>query len=253
MYTALYSMFEIKFFGGLLGLSEVHTALWWSVAALIVIGAYFLGSINFAIYISKAAYHKDIREYGSKNAGMTNMMRTFGTKAAVVVLVGDIMKSVVSVALGMLLCGIDVAYVAGVFCIIGHCFPVYYSFKGGKGFATAAGMVLAADPLVFFFCLIIFVLVVWGTKFISAGSILSALFFPLILSMVHRVPFGISLTMALSSVFLAFFILFNHRANIARILSGTEKKFSFKKSVPTDAEKEANKDSDEKSNGEKDA
>jgi glycerol-3-phosphate acyltransferase PlsY len=245
-------MFEIKFRGGLLGLSEVHTALWWSIAALVVIGAYFLGSINFAIYISKAAYHKDIREYGSKNAGMTNMMRTFGTKAAAVVLIGDILKSIVSVSLGMLLCGIDVAYVAGIFCILGHCYPVYYKFKGGKGFATAAGMVLAAEPLVFFFCLIIFVLVVWATKFISAGSILAALFFPLVLSMVHRVPFGISLTMALCSVFLAFFILFNHRANIARILSGTEKKFSFKKSVPTDAEKEAKKNSDEPSNGKKD-
>lgn len=252
MYTALYSMFEIKFRGGLLGLSEVQTALWWSVAVLIVIGAYFLGSVNFAIYISKAAYHKDIRDYGSKNAGMTNMMRTFGTKAAALVLVGDIMKSIVSVSLAMLLCGIDVAYVAGIFCMLGHCFPVYYKFKGGKGFATAAGMVLAAEPLVFFFCLIIFVLVVWATKFISAGSILSALFFPLILSMVHTVPFGISLTMAICSVFLAFFILFNHRANIARILSGTEKKFSFKKSIPTDAEKASKKDSDEPTQNEKD-
>ena len=253
MYTALYSMFEIKFFGGLLGLSEIPTALWWSIAALTVIGAYFLGSINFAIYVSKTAYHKDIRDYGSKNAGMTNMMRTFGTKAAAIVLAGDVMKAVISVSLGMLLCGIDVAYVAGIVCILGHCFPVYYGFKGGKGFATAAGMVLAADPLVFFFCLIIFVLVVWATKFISAGSMLSALFFPLILSMVHRVPFGISLTMALSSVFLALFILFSHRENIARILSGTEKKFSFKKSVPTDAEKAQEKCSEDKNEDEKDA
>jgi len=235
-------MSVIKFLGGLLGLSGVSTVLWWSVAALLVIAAYFLGSINFAIYISKAAYHKDIREYGSKNAGMTNMMRTFGTKAAALVLFGDIMKAIVSVALSMLLCGIDIAYVAGIFCIIGHCFPVYYKFKGGKGFATAAGMVLAAEPLVFLFCLIIFLLVVLATKFISAGSIMSALFFPLILNMVHRAPFGISLTMAICSVFLALFILFNHRENIARILSGTEKKFSFKKSVPSDAEKESKKD-----------
>lgn len=237
MNIMLYSLGQIKFAGGLLGLNNVHGALWWSISALLVIGSYLLGSINFAICISKAAYHKDIRDYGSKNAGMTNMMRTFGTKAAAVVLVGDIMKAVVSVALSMLLCGIDVAYVAGISCIIGHCFPVFYNFRGGKGFATAAGMVLAAEPVVFLICLIIFVLVVAATKFISAGSIMAALFFPLILSMVYRWMGGISLAMAICSVFLAFFILFNHRANIARIIKGEEKKFRFKKSVPTDSEK----------------
>ncbi len=247
MNTALYSLFEIRR-NGLLVLEGVNLYVFIAIASLLIIGAYLLGSVNFAIYISKAAYHKDIRDYGSKNAGMTNMMRTFGTKAAAMVLLGDIMKAVISVTLSMLICGIDVAYIAGIACMIGHCFPVFYKFRGGKGFATAAGMVLAAEPLVFLICLIIFVLIVVATKFISAGSIMAALFFPLVLSMIYRGIGGISLIMAICAVFLAFFILFNHRANIARILKGEEKKFRFKKSVPTDAEKEASKGADEDEN-----
>ena len=180
MNTVLYSLQEIRR-NGLLVLGDgCNIYLFIAVAALLVIGAYLLGSVNFAIYISKAAYHKDIRDYGSKNAGMTNMMRTFGTKAAAMVLLGDIMKAVISVTVSMLICGIDIAYIAGIFCIIGHCFPVFYKFRGGKGFATAAGMVLAAEPLVFLICLIIFVLIVATTKFISAGSIMAAPFFPLL-------------------------------------------------------------------------
>ena len=237
MNTLLYSFQQIKFDSGLLGLNDAPPALWWTVVTIIAVGAYLLGSINFAIYISKAAYHKDIRDYGSKNAGMTNMMRTFGTKAAAVVLLGDIMKAVVSVAVAMLACGVNVAYVAGMLCVIGHCFPIYYKFRGGKGVATAAGMMLALEPLAFLFCLILFVVMVASTKFISAGSITAALFFPIFLNMIYRSIGGMSLTMAICSVFLAFFILFNHRANIARIMKGEEKKFSFKKSVPTDAEK----------------
>ncbi len=252
MNTVLYSLQEIRR-NGLLVLGDgCNIYLFIAVAALLVIGAYLLGSVNFAIYISKAAYHKDIRDYGSKNAGMTNMMRTFGTKAAAMVLLGDIMKAVISVTVSMLICGIDIAYIAGIFCIIGHCFPVFYKFRGGKGFATAAGMVLAAEPLVFLICLIIFVLIVATTKFISAGSIMAALFFPLVLSMIYRGVGGISLIMAICSVFLALFILFNHRTNIARILKGEEKKFRFKKSVPTDAEKEALKEKNDTDSSKKD-
>lgn len=250
MNIALYSLQEIRL-NGLMPLMSggIELYVFIAVAALLVIGAYLLGSVNFAIVISKAAYGKDIRDYGSKNAGMTNMMRTFGTKAAVVVLLGDVMKSVVSVTLSMLLLGIDIAYIAGIACIIGHCFPVFYKFKGGKGIATAAGMVLAAEPFIFLICLIIFVAIVAATKYISAGSITTALFFPLVLNMIYRSAGGITTVMAVCAVFLAFFILFNHRANISRLMNGEEKKFRFKKSVPTDAEKETSKEpfGDEKS------
>lgn len=229
MNIALYSLQEIRF-KGLLNLNGAEPWVWWTLAAVLVIGAYFLGSINFAIYISKAAYNKDIRTYGSGNAGTTNVMRTFGTKAAAIVLLGDIMKAVISVTLTMLICGIEIAYIAGISCMLGHCFPIYYKFKGGKGFATAAGMVLAADPLIFLLCLIIFVIVVATTKYISAGSIMSAMLFPLFLNMFYGEG-GLPGIMAICSVLLALLIIFNHRANIVRIWKREENKFSFKKSV----------------------
>ena len=200
---------------------------------------YFLGSINFAIYISKSAYKKDIRTFGSGNAGSTNVMRTFGTKAALIVLLGDIMKSFISVTLTMLLCGVEVAYVAGLSAMVGHCYPIYYQFKGGKGFATAAGLVLAADPLAFIICAVIFVAVVATSKFISAGSIMAAMFLPLVLNMLYRSSGGLPGTMAICSILLALFIIFRHKENIARLMKGEEKKFSFKKSVPTSNETEA--------------
>ncbi|MBP3333607.1 MAG: glycerol-3-phosphate 1-O-acyltransferase PlsY [Clostridia bacterium] len=238
MNIALYSLTEIKR-AGLLTLSgNAHIALFIAIAVLLVVGSYFLGSINFAIYISKAAYNKDIRTFGSGNAGSTNVMRTFGTKAALIVLLGDIMKSFISVTVTMLVCGIEIAYLAGLFAMIGHCYPIYYQFKGGKGFATAAGLVLAADPIAFLICATIFVIIVASTKFISAGSMMAAMFLPLVLNMLYRASGGIPGAVAICSVLLAVFIVFRHKENISRIMKGEEKKFSFKKSVPTNKENE---------------
>ena len=238
MNAALYSLTEIKR-AGLLSLSgDCHVALFIAIAVLLVVGSYFLGSINFAIYISKAAYNKDIRTFGSGNAGSTNVMRTFGTKAALIVLLGDIMKSFISVTVTMLICGVEVAYLAGLSAMIGHCYPIYYQFRGGKGFATAGGMVLAADPLAFLICALIFVIIVASTKFISAGSMMAAMFLPLVLNMIYRTSGGVPGAVAICSVLLALFIIFRHKENIARLMKGEEKKFSFKKSVPTNQEKE---------------
>lgn len=105
---------------------------------LIVAAAYLLGSLNFAIIVSKKLYGKDIRKYGSHNAGMTNMFRTFGKKAGFLTLAGDADKALVSVLLGRLLLGEDGAYLAGLFCILGHIAPAYYRFKGGKGVVVTA-------------------------------------------------------------------------------------------------------------------
>lgn len=239
MNTALYSLTEIKR-AGLLSLGgQCHIALFIAIAVLLVVGAYFLGSINFAIYISRSAYKKDIRSFGSGNAGSTNVMRTFGTKAALIVLLGDIMKAFISVTVTMVVCGIEIAYIAGLAAMVGHCYPIYYQFKGGKGFATAAGMVLAADPLAFLICALIFASVVATTKFISAGSIMAAAFLPLVLNMLYRSSGGLPGTMAIASVLLAVFVVFRHKENIVRIMNREEKKFSFKKSVPTSKENDA--------------
>ena len=252
--TALYSLQAIRMQGLLVLTSEsgFNVYAFWAIAALLIIGSYFLGSVNFAIYLSKAAYRKDIRDFGSKNAGTTNMMRTFGTKAAILVLLGDIMKSVICVTVSLLLCGIDVAYLAGIACILGHCYPIYYKFKGGKGIATVTGMIIAAEPIVFLICLVIFVTIVATTKMISAASVMTGLFFPLLLDMIHRGTGGISMIMAICAVFLALFILFKHRENISRILKGEESKFSFKKSVKTEAEKKASEDKSSENGSEND-
>ena len=166
-------------------------------------------------------------------------MRTFGTKAALIVLLGDIMKAFISVTVTMVVCGIEVAYIAGLASMVGHCYPIYYEFKGGKGFATAAGMILAADPLAFLICALVFVAVVATTKFISAGSIMAAMFLPLVLNMLYKASGGLPGTMAICSVLLAAFVIFRHKENIIRIMNREEKKFSFKKSVPTSKENEA--------------
>ena len=247
MNIALYSLVEIKR-AGLLSLGgQCHIALFIAIAVLLVVGAYFLGSINFAIYISKSAYKKDIRSFGSGNAGSTNVMRTFGTKAALIVLLGDIMKAFISVTVTMAVCGIEIAYIAGLAAMVGHCYPIYYGFRGGKGFATAAGMILAADPLAFLICALIFVAVVATTKFISAGSIMAAMFLPLVLNMIYRPSGGLPGTMAICSILLAIFIIFRHKENIIRIANREEKKFSFKKSVPTNKENEAENDENDSS------
>ena len=152
----------------------------------VIISAYLLGSINFAIIISGKSYKQDIRNFGSKNAGMTNMMRTYGKKAAGLTLLGDALKAVVACLIGYAIAGQLGAYVAGLCCILGHVFPVYYRFKGGKGVVTAAVTVLMCDPFLFLILFAMFVLIVLFTRFISLGSIVCMLLYPLLLDATTR-------------------------------------------------------------------
>lgn len=192
---------------------------------LLLIG-YLFGSFNFATFISKKKYKDDIREHGSGNAGMTNMMRTYGTKAAVLTLLGDILKAVVACLLGYVVLGRAGAYVAGVGTVIGHTWPLYYNFKGGKGVATAIAMILCTSPLVGLILILIFVAIVAATKFISLGSIMGALLYPVILGRFTNLNV-IEMACCLAVVIL---LVFNHRSNIKRLLNNEENKFSFKKS-----------------------
>ena len=141
-----------------------------SVLALLVV-PYFLGSINFGIIISKLFHGEDIREYGSGNAGMTNMLRTYGKRDAAITLIGDALKAVVAVILGRILFGISGGYVAGLTCILGHAFPCYYKFKGGKGVVVTAATIAVIDWRIFLVLLGIFILVVAFSKYISLGSV----------------------------------------------------------------------------------
>ena len=135
----------------------------WLIVVLCLVGgvaAYFLGSMNFAVIISKYKFHDDIRRYGSGNGGMTNMLRTYGKAAAGFTLLGDAAKAAVSVLIGTLLAGEAGAFIAGLCCVIGHSFPIYYGFKGGKGIVVSAVTILCLDPLTFLVLFLIFVIIV---------------------------------------------------------------------------------------------
>lgn len=208
--------------------------------------AYFLGSINFAIIISGRKYKEDIRNHGSKNAGMTNMMRTYGKKAAVLTLVGDALKAIISCFIGYVIMGSLGAYAAGLFCMIGHVFPIFYGFKGGKGVVTAAATVLMTDWLVFLILLTLFIIMVLIWRYISLASITCMLIYPLVLSFTTKIFLGRMSPFIIFTVLMAALIIGKHWANIQRLREGTESKFSFKKSVKTPAG-----EADENKNGDK--
>lgn len=187
---------------------------------------YFIGSINFAILLSKK-YNDDVRDHGSKNAGTTNMLRTYGKKAALLTFLGDFSKAIIVCFLGRLCWGILGAYLAGLFCVIGHIFPAFFKFKGGKGVATTAGVMLACDVPTFFIIFVLYIGVFLLSKLVSAASIMSALMYPFILFELNkllpeslRVPgFCVLLAMAISVI-----VVVKHIENIKRILNGTEPK-----------------------------
>lgn len=204
-----------------------------------IFAAYLCGSLNFAIIISGKQYRQDIRNFGSKNAGMTNMMRTYGKKAAGLTLLGDALKAVVACLLGYALLGQMGAYIAGLFCIIGHMFPLYYRFKGGKGVVTAAVTVLMCNPFVFLILFVLFVVIVLCTKYISLGSVMCMLLYPILLDRIDRWLFGGAPYVWIAAL-MTVLVVVKHWENIKRLSQGKESKFSFKKSVkaPTEEKQE---------------
>lgn len=189
--------------------------------------AYLLGSLNSAIIISKSKYKQDIRSFGSGNAGLTNMLRVYGKDGALLTLAGDIAKQFVSVLVGAILLGRYGAYLAGLFCMLGHIFPIYYRFKGGKGVLTAATMILLIDPLVFVILFIIFALTLAITRYVSLSSIIAAISYPATMSIANgNHPHIFELVFAL---FVAAVVIVMHRSNLRRLFRNEENKFSFKK------------------------
>ncbi|MBR5447382.1 MAG: glycerol-3-phosphate 1-O-acyltransferase PlsY, partial [Clostridia bacterium] len=186
---------------------------------------YLLGSINPSIIISAKFYKDDIRRHGSGNAGMTNVMRTYGKKMAIITFAGDFLKAVIASLVGRALFGYYGAVLAGFFCFLGHIFPCYYKFKGGKGVVTACGMVLMTDPKVCLVLLVLFVAIVAITKYISLGSVVCTLVYPIILYNMKGDFVGIPVLIAFAVGLLC---AFAHRTNIKRIMNGTENQFTFK-------------------------
>lgn len=191
---------------------------------------YLLGSINTAILVSKQFYHDDIRKYGSGNAGFTNVMRTYGKKAAIITFAGDILKTLLAILVGWCVFGYLTAYIAGFACFLGHIFPVFYNFKGGKGVLCMATIMLMLDWRIFCALLVVFVGIVMATKYISAGSVICAMMFPLMLNRMNNT--GIYM-IEFVAIAIAVIVVIKHRENLKRIFNGTESKFKIKKSKET--------------------
>lgn len=207
---------------------------------IVAVIAYLIGSINFSIILSKKMAGFDIREKGSGNAGTTNMLRSVGKKAAIITLICDILKGVVSILIavlaGKIIKNLDNALLvqlAGIFVIIGHTFPVFFKFKGGKGIATALGVLLMINWQIGLICLIFALVLMALTKMVSVGSIAAAILFPILVAFIDQnyiVPTSNSnWSYLVFSIIVALLVIFNHRANVQRILNGTENRLSFKK------------------------
>ena len=229
---------------GLLG-SSVQIGIYFASLFGVLLAAYLLGSVNSAIIISRVLYREDIRTKGSGNAGMTNMLRTYGKRAAVLTLVGDLMKTVIALLIAALFFGFNYnggiaiggaqmtgeCYVAGLFAVLGHIFPVYYKFKGGKGVLVTSTMALLLTPIPFLILFVVFVLTVAVSKYVSLGSVIVATLYPVVLHGYFVVAFGEAMPAlaAISSIVIAIIIVWCHRANLVRIGDRTENKLSFGK------------------------
>jgi len=204
-----------------------------------VILAYLLGSIPTSVWIGRAFFKTDVREYGSGNAGATNTLRTFGWKAGVAVLIFDVFKGALAVFLSDFFVPdtftevqlIDYNVVCAIMAVIGHVYPVFAGFKGGKGVATLTGIMFALLPLETGVACVVFVAVMLISRYVSLSSIITALCYPFIvifLPAICSLLLAIDLTTELSemifSVAIAVFIPVTHLKNIKRLLKGEEKK-----------------------------
>ena len=207
---------------------------------IVSIIAYLLGSISFSVIISKKMAGFDVREKGSGNAGTTNMLRSVGKKAAAITLICDILKGVISIVIAIIVGNIAknldrelLLQIAGIAVVLGHTFPIFFGFKGGKGVATSLGVLLISNWQIGLICLVFAVVLMALTRMVSLGSCAAAVLFPVLTLFINqhytvltdgksgRVYF-------VYSVILAIIVLYNHRSNIKRILNGTENKLSFK-------------------------
>ena len=198
--------------------------------------AYLLGSLSFAIIVTKLLYKKDIRTFGSGNAGMTNVLRTFGKGAAVLTIVGDIGKGVVAVLLAKWTFGafttanpIFGAYIAAFCAVVGHIYPLFFHFKGGKAVSVATGTIIAIQPVLVLPLLVIFALVFAFSKMVSLASICCAVAYPIVTFIYfYRAGHDAVLTTICAGI-IAALVIWMHRSNIGRIVQGTEYRFFQKK------------------------
>ena len=223
----------------------------WLALLLAAVIAYLLGSVSFAIIVTKVFGKKDIRDFGSGNAGATNVLRSQGKIPALLTTLGDLGKSMLSVVIGgWLLCNVQLdpltiesfrslmydpenlmlvgSYLAGFFCILGHLYPLFFGFRGGKGVMTTLGMMLLLDWRVALLLLAVFAVVVLCTRMVSLGSILAALGLPvatwLFRTCVYHQQWPTVVFCTVAVAVIALVVIIKHRSNIVRIIKGTENK-----------------------------
>jgi len=207
---------------------------------IVAIISYLIGSIMFSVIFTKKIAGFDVRTKGSGNAGSTNVLRTAGKKVAIITLICDILKGVVAVLIGYIVGKLTKASVetsqmliltAGVMVVLGHTFPIFFKFKGGKGVATSLGVLLMINWRIGLICLVFALLIMAVSRMVSLGSISAAILFPVLCIFINENylikanHFGY----ILFGIILCLLVVFNHRSNLKRIINGKENKLSFKK------------------------
>ncbi|MDI3534315.1 MAG: acyl phosphate:glycerol-3-phosphate acyltransferase [Thermosediminibacterales bacterium] len=190
---------------------------------LTVIASYLLGSISFSYIIVKLWMNIDIRNYGSGNAGATNVLRVLGKKAAAAVLFLDMLKGFIAVVIGNQIGGENISLICGIAVVLGHNWPVFFKFKGGKGIATSIGVVLAISPLIMLYLILIAVVIIYFTRYVSLASITGALIYPLLVLL-----FKMPKEYIIFSLILSILAVIRHHSNIYKLLTGKESKIGEK-------------------------
>lgn len=211
------------------------------IYVIMAIIAYLIGSVNFSVIFSKKFAGFDVREKGSGNAGSTNMLRSVGKKAAALTLICDVLKGVVAIVIAIIVGNIIqdsnkelLLQIAGIAVVLGHTFPIFFQFKGGKGVATSLGILLMSNWQIGLICLVFALVLMALTRMVSLGSCAAAVLFPVLTLFINDHYTVLTegkpgSTYLVYSIIMAVIVLFNHRSNIKRILNGTENKLSFKK------------------------
>lgn len=210
---------------------------------LIAVVSYLLGSLNFGVILSNHVKKDDVRNHGSGNAGTTNMLRNYGKGIALMTIIGDMLKVFIAIAVAFLIvrytpallgntgeislqsldANMFIKSLAGFFCVLGHIFPCYFRFKGGKGVATAGGMVFAIDWRIALILLAAFIIIVAVTKYVSLGSIIMAILYPVFIFIFHR-----SIVLTVIAAVFTVVVIAAHKENIKKLIHHTESKIDFK-------------------------
>lgn len=209
---------------------------------LIAVISYLLGSLNFGVILSNKVIKDDVRNHGSGNAGSTNMLRNYGKGFAALTIIGDMLKVVVAIIISFMIIkytpstleltdntpSVDTTMLiksfSGFFCVLGHIFPCFFKFKGGKGVATSGGMVFAVDWRIALILLTVFIIVVLITKYVSLGSIVMALLYPVFMLIFHK-----SIVLTVIAFIFTAIVVIAHRENIKKLINHTESKITDKK------------------------